>query len=70
VAVSVRVGLLAHPRAEGRGADLSAQHDALREHLVVLEETSRSQAAGWRAPSLDCEPRWILSTHCRWSASG
>jgi len=45
VAVSVRVGLLAHPRAEGRGADLSAQHDALREHLVVLEETSRSQAA-------------------------
>lgn len=45
VAVSVRVGLLAHPRPGQRQADLSAQCDALREHLMVLEETSRSQAA-------------------------
>jgi hypothetical protein len=45
VAVSVRVGLLAHPRAGQLGADLSAQREALREHLAVLEETSGSQAA-------------------------
>ncbi|MGM1060704.1 ATP-binding SpoIIE family protein phosphatase [Saccharothrix sp. Mg75] len=45
VAVSVRTGLLAHPLA-GRGeVDVAAQRDALLEHLRVLEDTSREQAA-------------------------
>ncbi|MFD7654288.1 SpoIIE family protein phosphatase [Actinosynnema sp. NPDC059797] len=42
VAVSVRAGLLAHPWS---GAGLAAQRDALREHLEVLEDVARGQAA-------------------------
>ncbi|MDQ2588419.1 protein serine phosphatase [Saccharothrix yanglingensis] len=45
VAVSIRAGLLAHP-VGGRGdVDVVAQRDALRDHLRVLENTSREQAA-------------------------
>lgn len=42
VAVSVRAGLLDHPRTQ---ASLAAQRDALREHLSLLEETSQQQGA-------------------------
>ncbi|HUQ59479.1 ATP-binding SpoIIE family protein phosphatase [Lentzea sp.] len=45
VAVSVRTGLLTHP-LPGRGkVDVAAQRDALLDHLRVLEDTSRDQAA-------------------------
>ncbi|GLZ39802.1 SpoIIE family protein phosphatase [Actinokineospora sp. NBRC 105648] len=42
IAIGVRVGLLAHTDRTAAGA--SAELDALREHLAVLEETSRGQA--------------------------
>ncbi|MCE6995383.1 SpoIIE family protein phosphatase [Saccharothrix sp. S26] len=45
ISVSVRAGLLAHAWS-GRGeVDLAAQRDALHEHLEVLEDTGRRQAA-------------------------
>ncbi|QFZ24659.1 protein serine phosphatase [Saccharothrix syringae] len=45
VAVSVRAGLLAHPWSAAGEAGLAAQRDALREHLEVLEDVARTQAA-------------------------
>lgn len=45
LAVSVRAGLLTHARTGPGDGALAAQRDALREHLTVLEETSRNQAA-------------------------
>ncbi|ONI71975.1 protein serine phosphatase [Kribbella sp. ALI-6-A] len=45
VAVSVRAGLLAHSHVGSGRVGLEAQRAALREHLQVLEESSRSQAA-------------------------
>ncbi|ADB34393.1 protein serine phosphatase with GAF(s) sensor(s) [Kribbella flavida DSM 17836] len=45
VAVSVRAGLLTHAHNGSGRLGLEAQRDALREHLRVLEESSRTQAA-------------------------
>ncbi|MFC6093073.1 ATP-binding SpoIIE family protein phosphatase [Saccharothrix lopnurensis] len=45
VAVSVRAGLLAHPWNGQREAGLAARRDALHEHLEVLEDIARAQAA-------------------------